>query len=307
MISVIVTTYNPVWSKLKSTLLSILNQKKIHYEIIIADDGSKFDCREEIISLFGEHNFTEYLIVKAETNQGTCLNYYNGLLNAKFEYSKAISPGDLLYDENSLYNWYSYMHEHNAELSFGNAVYYEASSFNVIASIRNPQYLMPYLHSAPVNLKEVYLLLPDPVLGAALMVKTELAKQYVSRIINHVKYCEDYFIKFYILNGGTILYYNEYVLWYEYGLGVSTNQKWENYVKKDKIECAKLLSQESRNSWRWRLIWRYQIINGSLPKWRVLLFPSLISKLFWKKIKKYKRNYPKDNYDLDKLKQYIQQ
>ena len=42
-VSIIVATYNPDLNKLMSTLLSIIIQKGIKFEIIVTDDGSQKD------------------------------------------------------------------------------------------------------------------------------------------------------------------------------------------------------------------------------------------------------------------------
>ena len=51
-VSVIVCTYNSKWEKLKSTLLSILSQRDISFEIIIADDGSEIQCLDRAKKYF---------------------------------------------------------------------------------------------------------------------------------------------------------------------------------------------------------------------------------------------------------------
>ena len=93
-VSVVVLTYNPVMEKLKSTLLSVLNQKNVEIQIIISDDGSKIDFRKEIEELFFEFNFTHYKLFLNKENVGTIENYYFALEKTDSLLIKGISPGD---------------------------------------------------------------------------------------------------------------------------------------------------------------------------------------------------------------------
>ena len=55
--SVIVVTYNSEWEKIKITLNSILRQKNISLQIIVADDGSENIFSEKIQKLMGKYQF----------------------------------------------------------------------------------------------------------------------------------------------------------------------------------------------------------------------------------------------------------
>ena len=50
-ISVVVLTYNSAFDDIKQTILSIVKQKDITFELIIADDGSKENHFEKIKEL----------------------------------------------------------------------------------------------------------------------------------------------------------------------------------------------------------------------------------------------------------------
>ena len=303
MVSVIVATYNPVWDKLKATLLSVLSQKSIEYEILIADDGSENDLANEIKDLFSTYNFENYKILSSETNRGTVLNYYNAVLNARYDYIKPLSPGDCLFSETTLAEWAEYAISRKAKICFGDAIYYEEKSFQII-NRRNPKHTELYADDNKSNNKIPYLLLPDHVLGAALITEKETTISYLKLIINKVKYCEDYILKFYLIDGCKITYFKNAVLWYEYGLGVSTNSKWLSILLNERKVCAGLLYDHENSSWRWRLIWKHQKKTGKLPKYRYFLFPSLLRfKLF--KRKKPGRNNNEIN--TDRLRSYFGQ
>ena len=51
-ISVLVLTYNFIYNNLIKTLDSIISQKNINFEIVIADDGSENNHKKEIIDYF---------------------------------------------------------------------------------------------------------------------------------------------------------------------------------------------------------------------------------------------------------------
>ena len=302
MVTIIVAIYNPIWVKLRATLISILNQKDIHFEIIIADDGSKCIHKEKIIELFNKHSFTEYSFSILPHNKGTCWNYYSALVLSKYDYVKALSPGDLFYDDFTLTKWYRFAKDNDAEICFGEPVLYEEKTHCIINGVHNPRFLEPYELKRVSLQKKNYLLIPDPILGASIITKRNVAIKNVEKILDHVKYCEDYFIKLHVLNGGKISYFRNNVIWYEYGLGVSTNSQWKSFVKGDKIECAKILINEDICDWRWKMIWKHQIATGDLPKYRMLLFPTIIPYVLKKKTKVFdRRSGDIDNSKLETL------
>ena len=79
-VSVVVVTYNPSWDKEKETLDSILKQKGISIEIIIADDGSKENNFSLVKEYFEKNEFNDYKLVFNPVNKGTVYNTYSGLL-----------------------------------------------------------------------------------------------------------------------------------------------------------------------------------------------------------------------------------
>ena len=100
--SVLMLTYNSSWDKTRQTLYSVLVQKDVSFEIIIADDGSDENNFEKIREYLAAWDFTTYYLVANEQNQGIVRNFNSGLVLCKGEYIKPLSPGDFLYDENTL-------------------------------------------------------------------------------------------------------------------------------------------------------------------------------------------------------------
>ena len=122
-ISVVVLTYNSKLDDIEKTILSIIKQKGVNFEIIIADDGSKENYFNNIKEIFEKNSFQHYQFIGSEKNNGTCKNYYNAIEIAKGEYIKPISPQDLLYNDTTLCDWYHFVKENQIRVSFGNAIY----------------------------------------------------------------------------------------------------------------------------------------------------------------------------------------
>ena len=135
-LTVIVVTYNSSWEKLRRTLNSILYQKKVKIELIIADDGSKNNWFRETTEYIG--NSIKVLLLPSEQNMGTVKNIYRAALKASAPYIKTISPGDYFYSEYTVYKWLKYIVFNNSKVSFGRAVYYSSQDgkINIINEMK---------------------------------------------------------------------------------------------------------------------------------------------------------------------------
>lgn len=90
-VSVIIATYNSNWEKLTRTIDSVIEQKKVCVEVLIADDGSGIDLEEQICDYFNRKEFDKYCYIKAEKNRGTVLNYFNACQKATYPWVKFLS------------------------------------------------------------------------------------------------------------------------------------------------------------------------------------------------------------------------
>ena len=145
-ISVIVLCYNPVLEKLINTLQSIVIQKHVSFEIVIADDGSSdVTYINKICEWFENKSFKDYKIIKNSQNQGTVKNLLSGVEQAEAQYIKGISPGDFLYDEKVLHKIVSFVKKEKYDVCFGLAGYYSYSNGEVTLHARqNPNDLRVY-------------------------------------------------------------------------------------------------------------------------------------------------------------------
>ncbi|MBO5321487.1 MAG: glycosyltransferase family 2 protein [Clostridia bacterium] len=246
--SVIILTYFPEKEKLFSTLKSVLMQKNISYEILVADDGSDNFYREEIEEMMNEYNFNNFKFVAHKENKGTVINFYDALKEAEGEIVKPISPGDYFYSEDTLYKVYEFMKEHNADATFGNIVYYSNDEKFKVFDIKTPICDDIYLNYKNYNSQKIAKSLikySDFICGASLFYKTSVLTEFLSQVIGTLIYAEDAITQFFAIEGKKILKFDEFVVFYEYASGISAGNNFgSNRIMDDFIRFYKLLSQK---------------------------------------------------------------
>ena len=245
VVSVAVVTYNPDRKKLLATLRSILRQKNICFEIVIADDGSaepKFDAAEE---LFAEYGFTDYTLVRNAENRGTVHNINSALEKCTGTYVKVISPGDLLGSEDLLFNWIEAIKAAKADVSFCDAVYYTPGENAMIPVARaaNPQHVSCYLKNRAEKCRYNYLIFDDLFLGAAILCRTDVEKKYIGELIGKVTYAEDNMFRLMAYDRVPFHYYPHCGIIYETSTGISTsgNDIWRQRLMQDWDAVSRLL------------------------------------------------------------------
>lgn len=240
-VAITVGTYNPIWKKLEATLRSILQQKDVNFQIIISDDGSKYNCFNEVKELFKKYGFSDYIMVAAKRNEGTVSQVYHGLKATNSDYVKPLSPGDLLYDEYTLARWLKFMHETQADITFGDAVFYNLKNkkLNIIPHVHNPMDMTVYQKNASYyDLIINYILFGDGISGASIFARRDMLVRYMKLLLGKVIYAEDFFIRLAILEKKQLFYYPQSVIWYEYadgGISTSGKEKWINLLRKDDL------------------------------------------------------------------------
>ena len=235
-ISVLVITYNPDLIKLKSTLFSILIQKNVNLEIIIADDGSKNNHFPEIEEYFRKNEFENFKLIGDENNQGTVKNVIKGMEKVRGRYVKLISPGDFLYNEKTLELIVEEIKKSEAIMYFGNSIYYSFEKNDLkFYNIRNPRDIDVFIKNKKKKIKRNYLLRQDYILGASCVVQSKSFFKYLKKIENFVVYAEDCVYIYMIAEGIVPKYINENILWYEYGSGISTSKEtlWNKKILAD--------------------------------------------------------------------------
>ena len=287
-VTVLVATYNPKFPVLKKTLFSIVNQKEVSFEIVIADDGSKDFPNEEIKSFFNEYKFENYTVTRLETNQGTVCSLNNGISHSKGRYIKIIGQGDFLYDSYTLRDFLHFAEENNSKVVFGNSIYFfeKENEIKIFDKIRQPHSLKPYLNKSIKSQQHNYLIYRDYILGASFFGKTDLLKKYLLLIKNKVTYAED--CSYILMSAFDINfdYFDRNIVWYEYGSGISTtkNKKWEEMLRKDSISTGQIIIERTP---KWN-VFLDLLVNKKTPK---VVFYRLLTKAYYKIPSKRKTSY----------------
>lgn len=242
-VSVIVATYNPDWEKLKATLVSIVSQKNINIEVIVTDDGSKDDYFLKIQDFFQKASYSDYVMLKNVNNIGTVKNLYGAIQKAQGNYIFATSPGDMLYDENTLSKIYGFAVYKNIDICFGDAVFYKRvnGKITILENYKNaPLRSDGFDENISLEDQKVMFLLGNYILGASFFRKRDVALKYIGKIKNICKYVEDNTsTAFALADDIRVYHFQDYLVWYEYGTGVSTNKE---------VEWKRLLDNDFRNS-----------------------------------------------------------
>lgn len=306
-VTVLVISYNPKWYALKRTLCSTLQQKKINFQIVIADDGSRENYYDKITQLFEYYHFKDYILTDSDKNNGTCLNLYNGLRYSEGEYVKTIGPGDCLYDELTLFNWVNYAKDKCADICFGDAILFERrnNTEKIVSKRRYPQNVYPYIKEKYVAKHGIfnYVLLNDAVLGSNFLTRNDIMLTYVQRAIGKIKYAEDMIYRLMLCDGKKMLYFKQNVVWYEYGSGISTSgdSKWELIIKEEKKCSDRLITENNMFVGIKKLKFNFVVscLSDKKKNWiKYLMYPSLI---LWKIKKNSIRINTNENVDIELL------
>lgn len=249
--AICVLTYFPYMEKLIDTLQSIVKQKKIHFQIVISDDGSQENHFEKIKEYFNKVKFTDYKLIAASENQGTVKNVEHAVLEAEAEYIKLISPGDCLTTETILAEWIDHLEKSKKKWSFSDAYYYskdEQGRYIFHSCYANPQIVDVYLRHKDEWCRWNYSVLDDIALGAATLCERDLMLRYIQEISGKVKFGEDNIYRLMVFDGFVADYFPKEAILYEYGSGISTssNKVWEKRLQDDwKVTQSIMISRPS--------------------------------------------------------------
>ncbi len=261
--SVLVLTFNPDFNKLFLTLQSIIDQDFDDFEIIIADDASKENPFEKIEAYFQKNKFTNYQFVANEKNQGTVKNILSGLEVAEGKYVKPISAGDLLYDEHVLSKVFQHMEQKKSECCFGLIQGYRMKQDKEVEKIGyyHPFDIEAYRkENASDRIVKNLVLYSDNVCGAGICYEKKYFIEYMNKIQEQVVYEEDIFQVLAAVEGRAVGLYDDYMIWYEIGEGVSTKKhtKFEELLRQD-VERFYLMLYE-RHDWNKHVRKRKQLM-----------------------------------------------
>ena len=288
-ITVVVCSYNPNLKKLISTLKSIVLQKNVKMQVLISDDGSKVNYKDEIESFFSDYSTIDYKIIINEKNVGTVNNIYNAIRYATGKYTYIISPGDYFFSEDVLSKIYCFSEKKNITIAFGKAQYYSNDGTLRLYNQMDPR--SPEIYNLKWLSKETKKLAyctNQGIVGACFFRRTDVLLEYINRIKDYSKYDEDNGTTYVHLleKNGKINFLNDFVVWYEFGTGISTsnNQKFLNELEKD---CTRVL-QLIKNKRNERIIDYMDIKNRSFFRHPILKVKSYLLRILGK-IYEYKK------------------
>lgn len=109
---------------------------------------------------------------------------------------------------------------------------------------QNPKNLAPYYNQNNPEIKFNYVQMFDYVNGMAYICERNLLLKYGTELENKVKYAEDCTYILMVSDDIKITFIDEYLIWYEYGTGVSTGKSdiWKKRIAKDNRECYRLIA-----------------------------------------------------------------
>ncbi len=291
--TVIFAQYNPDKEKLMRSIQSISMQKDIQIQIVIADDGSKNDYIDWTKSYLNSCGITDLFFSKNSVNQGTVLNVFNALQYAKYKYLSFLSPGDYYYDEYTLRDAVGLLAKGECQMLFGRISPYLWDKNGL--HLFNRQ--MPYDHK-PYEyymrtgddrlIRRNMILYRDAIIGASCYWEKDLFQSYLKEITGKVRYMEDVVCINAVLDKVKICYLDRYVVWYEYGLGVSTSldKKWREKMNEDDKAFFRILINKYPNLRilkRRRLLSHFDSVKGyKLLLLKCFLFPDRFVYIFFR-------------------------
>lgn len=270
-ISVVITTFNQPYQSICRSIVSALYQENVEFEIIIADDCSKNDYFDRYRKLFSQFSFTNYRLIRNESNQKTVRNIANALKYASAPYVKTIDAGDMLYSPLTLRSIVDFSKQCDVQVGFGDIIRFRqnddgeycASNYNA------PQCAAAFDPKAVYNASKIFKhqmseadWIPAPAqfyqTKVYLELLTELSEYY------HVQYCQD-FTSITALGTYRVYHYPIPIYWYEWGVGISTNGS---------IDSRKRLYQDHANFYNGMAIKRPFGVNlrSALAKFQVRRF-----------------------------------
>lgn len=248
--AVIVVTYNSDLRKTLMTLQSCLAQKGLRFQIVIADDGSQESNFGHIVSFFRMRGFEDYVLCSSPTNTGTVKNVARALSNVDAPYVKTISPGDYFYENCTLDRMVYQLRIDGSAFCFGRPLLYTSLEPGGIVNRQLPIDMEPYCNPWRIAnrtaAKRNLIRYKDGIYGTTLAYRRDDFIEAISRLVDKVPLCEDYSAKLMLLDNAKYSFLNNYVVWYEYGTGISTKKypKGLGPRRQDWIDLCKVFEED---------------------------------------------------------------
>lgn len=260
-LSIILAQYYPDKTQLRHTLDSLLMQDTYDFELIIADDGSPEDYWNDTRAYLAAHGFTNVRLSKNKVNQGTVTNMLHAVELASGQWIAGISPGDYVYDASTI-RWVLDMLRKDApKVAFGKAAYYRQEGDGTLVQLpgETPFDRTPYDadHYDNKTIRRNVLLYDDGISGVETMYDRALFLDALQKMNGRVRFAEDFATRMFAVRGVPIRCYDRILRWYEYGTGVSTNEKARARMETDWRAMLTLLRELYPKDRLVRFAWEY--------------------------------------------------
>ncbi|MCR5202049.1 MAG: glycosyltransferase [Lachnospiraceae bacterium] len=248
--TVIILLYNADNKSIKNTIDSILKQKNMEYNIVLADDASSNDCVSYAKKYLEDNDFFDYKLSVHEENVGTVRNVYDALSVADGKYVKLIGAGDLLYNKNVLKNVYEKMSAEDSAMCFGKIKGYRKENDKLILEdISFPYDICAFEKNDIKRIRNNILVNHGWIVGASMFHERLRFKKCLEELVGKVRYCEDLTQSIFLLHKEKISYLDKGVIYYETVGGVSTDKsKSANKRMMDDINSIDKLLMEKYSS-----------------------------------------------------------
>ena len=226
-LSILLVQYRPDEGELRRTLASLLRQSCRDFELVVADDGSDEDFFPLTRKILAENGFTGAKFVKLTPNGGTVKNVLNGAKQAAGKWVFTVSPGDYLYDADTVAWLLEVLRRDAPRVAFGRlACYADRNGAPIRRPGDAPFDRTPYRPGAydAKTAKRNMLLYDDGISGAGLVYERELLVQALERMAGRVLLAEDFAARLFAVENIPMVGYDRCIAWYEVGTGVSTNE-----------------------------------------------------------------------------------
>lgn len=222
--SVIVLIYNSDTEDLKLTIDSILQQKGITYQIVLADDASSNNALTEAEEYLREKEFKDYKICSHAENVGTVRNVYDALSVAEGKFVKLIGAGDALFSNFTLRNVYHFMDKKKLDMCFGKMKgYVRTEDGTEYSDIVLPYDIEAFEKNNIKKIRRNILVNHGWIVGASMFVDRTVFMDCLKEFVGKVRYCEDLVQTIFLLRKKSIGYFRGPVVYYENSGGISTS------------------------------------------------------------------------------------
>lgn len=223
-ITIVILQYRPDAAALRHTLASLAMQDTRDFAVVLGDDGSAQDYFAESRAYLAAHGITDVQTTKVQPNGGTVKNARNAVRAAATRWVLMLSPGDFLYDSETLRWWLGRLQADEPRVAFGRQAYFTPDPPQPTAG-ETPFDRTPYdpAHYDAKAIRRNLLLYDDGISGAGLVYERTLFLSALDKMADHVRLAEDFSLRLFAVQGVRITRYDRLTVWYEYGGGVSTD------------------------------------------------------------------------------------